>query len=303
MKHHVFGAASALAMLSACGGDSPPPTNAGAPTPTPAETPSPTYAKLAELSGDWSYLGLGCSKPGSRFKILGLANPSEATIQIDYDSGRDQFRIWGDGYNKTFGTSDLEDSSANYRRYSRLTSTGFEGLSLFLPVANADLTKVAEYSAFFDFTTSDGQMYGCPFGEQTRQGDLPRTNISYETLRTAGVSTIPGGGTFLINGSKISVMFDSAAKTVTVDLDVTVFDASRREVSVGKYSGTFSVDQTTGQFSGRPTGTGLVSTDAEISGAMFGPQGKEMIVTFAFNTQLTPDYYTQIAGETFLITP
>ena len=291
MKRLRFAALAGAAFLGACGGGGSSSGGGGGtvvtPTPgpstgvTPTPSPGPSYTKFADLTGDRTHPSTCAALDLGAFLRWVPTTPPGAGLAFSYNAAADSWNVLGNGHDVTFTPADRDTTTPSTSiRYVKPGSPP-QRLTIGQPgvgTVGADYQRIAA-------VTLGSRAYQCVIGAQTLPTDRPTgSTVSFTgsslvgylfvTRSSDGVRTQysmrNSTGTFSVN-------LDRGEVTYTVRLIGSPFPLdSGPDVDFGTITAVADIDSATGgYYTTQATIDGFTPFITEMSGAFFGPQGKE----------------------------
>lgn len=270
-------------LLSACGGGGGGVNST--PTPPPATV---SYKTLDELSGNQTFQTAGVSLS----QVTGANGPAKdykfgSGIVLAYDAAADSYTLTSpDGYSVTMSQANLDPSSnsdnSNYVKISGLTEDRVTLGRRQVNGVRLNYTMFGSWSHTGDVNDRMGTgrtdlAFG---GVPTQASDVPKSGTaSYDTF--VGGTIISENKPYLLNDqaggtSHSSATFSINFATGAVDTALNLRGAppgGGAFTEFGRFTGTGTLNSGGPGFSGALTGA---DANGAFSGALFGPQGKEM---------------------------
>lgn len=307
MKYRFLCAAAALSTLAACGGGGTsvgltPVVSGTTPTPspsTPTQTPSTvSYQTFAALTGNQNFR-TACAS----YLLAGVppvANPATAFgngLALSYTAATDAYAISGDGLSLSFGPSDVDAAVLAPAKGYIKVDAGFT--QRFIIGRPAPAAATLDYVRTIFLATQRGAgptNYQCVFGVPTLTTDVPSmSSVAFTKVGLSGASSSYRLDTTTSPASLTTYSLENSTATLSVDLTTgavrsvihllgtvrSAAGAGATNVELGTYTGTGTINTTTGSYSGQFTDASGNSLFAYFGGWFFGPQGRE--AGFAFN--------------------
>lgn len=270
-------------MAASCDGNrrsAPTPTPTPVPTPAPTPTPSVSYLRFSELAGDQQFL---TSCAGLRFEGNIIARPATRFgdgFSLSYSANDDTFTVPPN----TFGPADLiPGSPPGTRSYSN--SRGL--FSVFEPVAGGTRLEYARNYTYSFLSSAWVHNYSCIFGVPMAAEDrLPGTAFFYPATAVGGEAYVTAGThqRHMITNSTASLIVDPTAGTVAVTIQLIGIPGGAggapAPVPLGAFYALAPIEPLKPTVFGSFTSADRQIEQSSVGGWFFGPQGKEIAMSF-----------------------
>lgn len=287
-------AALSLTLVS-CGGGSPTPTPTpiatATPTPTPTPSPTPTYTKLADLVGNQTFQTATVTYTDDA-NVNGLLITSASAQMfgmgtvIDFIDASGIIRLTAPGGAPLFEffEGNPTRSDATSRTWESNNGGIINAVTLFNPQ-----NDYAFLGTWLHIENGLATFRLAAAGVPTQAGDYPAGTVVYN-ISTGGV-TINGATTNSVNAQQsrgtLTMNFATGQGTFSVELK----DAAGS--GLGTVTGTVTRAANGNGFAGT---IGFQGVDGQVSGAFFGPQGREIALASVVNNANGTVSYVGLGG-------